>query len=38
MRERSACGVLAGKLEGNKPLGRARRRWDYQQIVLAGAW
>jgi hypothetical protein len=26
--ERDVYGVLVGKLEGKKPLGRPRRRWD----------
>jgi hypothetical protein len=25
--ERSAYGLLLGKLEGNRPLGKPRRRW-----------
>jgi hypothetical protein len=25
--ERNVCKVLAGKLEGNGPLGRLKRRW-----------
>jgi hypothetical protein len=24
---RKACGILVGKPEGNRPLGRSRRRW-----------
>jgi hypothetical protein len=26
--ERGVCSVLAGKLEGKRPLGRPRRRWE----------
>jgi hypothetical protein len=25
---RGVCRVLVGKLEGNRPLGRPRRRWE----------
>jgi hypothetical protein len=34
--ERSANRVLAGKLEGKKPLGRARRRWDLSTNSTGG--
>jgi hypothetical protein len=42
--ERSGVyGVLVGKPEGRRPLGRPRRRWDYNikmdfQEVGCGAW
>jgi len=26
--ERCACGVLVGRPEGKRPLGRPRRRWE----------
>jgi hypothetical protein len=26
---RNTCRLLAGKLEGKRPLGRARRKWVY---------
>jgi hypothetical protein len=37
---RNACGILAGKAEGKRPLGRPRRRWadsidmDRREIIL----
>jgi hypothetical protein len=40
--ERGVCGVLVGKLEGKRPLGRSRRRWednikmDLQEVVCGG--
>jgi len=37
--ERGVCGILVGKPEGKRPLGRPRRRWvdnirtDIQEVV-----
>ena len=33
---RGVYGVLVGKLEGNRPLGRPRRRWDLQEVGCGG--
>jgi hypothetical protein len=27
-----ACGILFGKPEGNKPLGRSKRRWENTKL------
>jgi hypothetical protein len=33
--KRNACRILVGKPEGNRPLGRLRRRWvDYIKMDL----
>jgi hypothetical protein len=40
--ERGVCKVLVGKVEGKRPLGRPRRRWedgirmDIREIGLGG--
>jgi hypothetical protein len=31
--KRNACRILVGKPEGKKPLGRARRRWEDDNIM-----
>jgi hypothetical protein len=42
--ERKVYKVLVGKLEGKRPLGRPRRRWedgirmDLREIGLEGVW
>ena len=41
---RGAYRVLVGKPEGKRPLGRPRRRWEYnikmdlQEVGMGGAW
>jgi hypothetical protein len=41
---RGADGVLVGKTEGRRPLGRLRHRWednikmDFQEVGWEGAW
>jgi hypothetical protein len=34
--ERGVYRVLAGKPEGKRPLGRHRRRWDFQELEFGG--
>jgi hypothetical protein len=34
--KRNACKVLAGKPEGKIPLGRPRRRWEYNIKMILG--
>jgi hypothetical protein len=38
-KRRGFCGVLVGKPEGKRPLGRPRRRWeDNIKIYLQEVW
>jgi hypothetical protein len=30
---RNACNILVGKLDGKRPLGRPRRRWEDTNIM-----
>jgi hypothetical protein len=30
---RNSCSILVGKLEGRKPLGRPRRRWEDNNLI-----
>jgi len=32
--KRCACRVLVGRLEGKRPLGRTRRRWEDNIIMV----
>jgi hypothetical protein len=34
MREMNAYNILVGKLEGKRPLGRSRRRWEDNRVDL----
>jgi hypothetical protein len=33
-KRRNACGILVGKPEGKRPLGRPRRRWENIKMDL----